>query len=141
MFNHLRRDIVLKLTVLHASSIAHDMKHHLVPALDILSNCGKVGGKIVVIRRQSEGPRQRLKADVSVADRVQRTDAGVRLGALWLRTRTDFAWLEIGDPCLVSWFSSVGHSDFPWCSRQLIAWRAQPSILDACLRLISKSLA
>ena len=53
-------------------------------------------GKIVMIRRQSQRPRQRLIADVAVADWMQRADAGMGLRLLRIMARSNSARVQDG---------------------------------------------
>ena len=87
MLEHLVGDIALKFAVLHAAGIADDMKRELAVVADRLGDLGKlVGvGQVVVVGRQSQRARQRLKAGVAMADGMQRAYAGMRLRMLGRR--------------------------------------------------------
>src|SRR5258707_4845746 len=96
MIDHLRRDIILKFSVLDAARIADDMENHFLFFRYVLADRGKMLGKIVMVRRQSQRPRQRLIADVAVADGMQRADAGMGLRLLRIMARSNSAGVQDG---------------------------------------------
>jgi hypothetical protein len=96
MIEHLRCDIILKFSILDAAGIADDMENHFLFFRYVLADCGKMLGKIVMIRRRSQWPRQRLIADVAVADWMQRADAGMGLRLLRLMARSNSAGVQDG---------------------------------------------
>jgi hypothetical protein len=85
MIDHLLSNIVLKLAILNAAGIADDMKGHVLG--NVFGDVGKIFGEVIVIRSQIQWSRQRLKAGVAIADRVQWADTGMGLRVLSLGTR------------------------------------------------------
>jgi hypothetical protein len=70
LLHHFLSDIVLKLPVLDATRIAQHMEHHFSRMFNIFGNRRKIIRQYVVVGRQSEWTRERLKAGVAVADRI-----------------------------------------------------------------------
>src|SRR6202040_452884 len=69
--------------------IADDMKGHALGYA--FGNVAKIIAEVVVIGRQSQRPRQWLKAGVTIGDRMQRADAGMSLRMLGRGTRAHIA--------------------------------------------------
>jgi hypothetical protein len=67
MLNHLLRDIILELAVLHAAGISDDMENHFFLFVDGIDDRGKVISKVVGIGSEAERSRERLKAGVPMA--------------------------------------------------------------------------
>jgi len=85
MIDHLLSNIVLKLAILNAAGIADDMKGHVLG--NVFGDIRKIFAEVVVIRSQIQWSRQRLKAGVAIADRLQWADTGMGLRVLSLGTR------------------------------------------------------
>ena len=74
VLNQLRGYIVLELAILYATEITNDMKHQLAVLRDRFADIWKMLNEIIMIGRQVQWPRQRLKARIAMTNSSQRGD-------------------------------------------------------------------